>query len=412
MENAAGGRSVIVIDDMMVEIEQGKLNIRDLLANTRPLKTDIIAITQSLLAQKGHIESTRRQCFACITDASSLHELSQSVSFRGPYRTAAEFMDDARKITCVDSPTTRQMVVVLRCPPLNTSIFRVITVHLTRPSQQSLLDDLMSTKKDLVIEQFRKHLPDFDKVYGEMVVQEVMLAGSSTGQIGDFYMSYRYAENLNELITHVKTMLPEVPSSSVFKEKKIAEIELVAKMNLIAKKGELGSVDADDDAASTVAAIPGGDCTICLMHCTNLVFINRCGHMFGHEGCMKMANEVNKKCAICREQVHEDDPQPLSVEMKDAIQFVEETELIEAVSVGVTEEWEVGDGGCCLRCDLVLTEDDMQISLQRGIRICENCDDEDQETDVIEADVEAAEAAIATGLHIEEPALAPTVSVS
>lgn len=52
---------------------------------------------------------------------------------------------------------------------------------------------------------------------------------------------------------------------------------------------------------------------------------------------------------------------------------------IDGPIIPVTENWKVGDGGCCRLCGIALTEDDMQESLKRKQRICEGCVDEGNE---------------------------------
>lgn len=56
-----------------------------------------------------------------------------------------------------------------------------------------------------------------------------------------------------------------------------------------------------------------------------------------------------------------------------------EAAAIDGPIIPVTENWKVGDGGCCKLCGIVLTEDDMQESLERKQRICESCVDEGNE---------------------------------
>lgn len=56
-----------------------------------------------------------------------------------------------------------------------------------------------------------------------------------------------------------------------------------------------------------------------------------------------------------------------------------EAAAIDGPIIPVTENWKVGDGGCCRLCGIALTEDDMQESLKRKQRICEGCVDEGNE---------------------------------
>eukprot|EP00729_Bicosta_minor_P008797 gene8797-32693_t len=120
----------------------------------------------------------------------------------------------------------------------------------------------------------------------------------------------------------------EEEESSNFKEQKIAEAEQRLKDNVARMQAELGNLDAEDLAASAVGAAGRQSCAICLKE-VDALWILRCGHILGCLDCTKMAIEHDDKCAICRQPVHPDDPQPVSQQIVDANRFVQETAALD-----------------------------------------------------------------------------------
>lgn len=198
----------------------------------------------------------------------------------------------------------------------------------------SFADDYYGDVKDDIIVKYKQYLPRFSDVYSWAAVEECDDDGSCSW-IGDYYMRFRFdseADRLEEdMLEDFALERIVIPASSDFKEQEIAGAQQRLEDNVAAKEKAMGFVDAEDVAASAVGAAGREKCAICLEE-VDALWILRCGHIVGCLDCTKMTIEHDGKCAICRQPVHEDDPQPVSQQIKDAVRFVEEANIIDAHS--------------------------------------------------------------------------------
>ena len=200
-------------------------------------------------------------------------------------------------------------------------------------------------KYGTVISKYRRYLPSFPDVYGLDAVEECEDDGDciwiKLDDWRDYYMRYCFDYKTDRLVEQMSEEFALeiiIPASSDFKEQKIAEAEQRLKDNVARMQAELGNLDGEDLAASAVGAAGMQSCVICL-RTVHALRILRCGHILGCYQCTLDAIEHDDKCAICRQPVHPDDPQPVSQQIVDANRFVQETAALDAHLSAVSADY-------------------------------------------------------------------------
>lgn len=197
-----------------------------------------------------------------------------------------------------------------------------------------------SDVKDRIISKYKQCLPSFSDVYSWAAVRDCEDDGSCSS-FGDYYMRYCFDYKTGRLVEQMSEEFALeiiIPTSSHFKEQKIAEAEQRLKDNVARMQAEFGNLDAEDLAASAVGAAGMQSCVICLRTVPALRIL-RCGHILGCYQCTLDAIEHDDKCAICRQPVHPDDPQPVSQQIVDANRFVQETAALDTHLSAVSADY-------------------------------------------------------------------------
>ena len=189
--------------------------------------------------------------------------------------------------------------------------------------------------KDRIISKYKQCLPSFSDVYGLDAVEECEDDGDCSW-IGDYYMQFRFDFEtdrlMNIMLEYFALEHVNIPASSDFKDKTIAKVQQGLNDSVAAKEKAGYVVDAEDVALSAKEAAGKQSCAICLKKDVVRMWLLACGHIIGCLRCTKIAIENDKLCAICRQPVHLNDPQPLLQQVVDAVRFLEENANLDANS--------------------------------------------------------------------------------